>query len=162
MFLPPGSLCLPRESSRLCTVVASGVAVTIFDRERRMGGMGHYFHPKRLNGDSTPVFAAPALVELVRMFRDRGSRPAALETYLYGGSDNPGVPGFDPGRSMLNVRVGFEILEKLGVKIAGTDVGGRFARKLVFCSATGQSIMARVLRVRGADWYPEFPAGVGR
>ncbi|MDR1612525.1 MAG: chemotaxis protein CheD [Planctomycetota bacterium] len=160
LYLRPGNLCVPGEPARLCAVVASGVAVTIFDRERRMGGMGHYSHPKRRNGASTPVFAAPALVELVRMFKNLGSRPAELETYLYGGSDNPFVPDFDPRRSALNVRFGLEILERLGVRVSGSDVGGRFARKVVFCTATGQSITAKVLEVRSNDWYPDLPAGV--
>lgn len=162
LYLGPGSLYVPSEPARLCAVVASGVAVTIFDRERRMGGMGHYSHPKRINGASTPVFAAPALVELVRMFRNLGSRPAELETHLYGGSDNPRVAGFDPGRSALNVRFGLEILERLGLRVSGSDIGGRFARKVVFCTATGQSIMAKVLDVRESDWYPGLPVGVTR
>ena len=121
--------------------------------------MGHYSHPKRVAGKSTPVFAAPALIGLVRMFERLGSRRDDLETFVYGGADNPDMPGFDPGRSRLNIQFGLEILEKLDLGVAGADVGGRFARKLAFCTRTGQSLLARVNDVRAGDWYPGFPAG---
>lgn len=159
LHLPAGYLCLPAMPTRLCTIVASGVAVTMFDRARRFGGMGHYAYHKRLNGKSTSVFAAPALVEMVNMFTAAGSRLRDLETFVYGGSDNPRAPGFDPGRSFTNIRFGYEILEKLGVRVAGSDTGGRFARKLVFYTATGESMVAKVAAIRSEDWYPD-PRGV--
>lgn len=154
-YLQPGFLCLPAKPTRLCTVVASGVAVTIFDREKRFGGMGHYSHPRRLNGESTARFAAPALAGLVNLFTAAGSSVRDLETFVYGGSDNPEMPGFDPNRGFHNLRSGFEILEKLGVRVAGSDIGGRFARKLVFYTATGESMVAKVTEIRSEDWYPD-------
>ena len=155
LYVQPGVLCLPAKPTRLCTVVASGVAVTIFDREKRFGGMGHYSHPLRVNGESTPRFAAPALVGLVGMFTAAGSSLQDLETFIYGGSENPDIPGFDMNRGTYNLRSGLEILEKLGVRVSGSDVGGRFARKLVFYSATGESMVAKVTAIRSEDWYPD-------
>lgn len=161
LYLQPGYLCLPTMPTRLCTVVASGVAVTMYDRTRRFGGMGHYSHPKRLGGESTSIFAAPALVEMVNMFTSAGSSIKDLETFVYGGSDNPDIPGFEPDRGFLNLRFGYEILEKLGVQVAGSDIGGRFARKLVFYTATGESMVAKVTAIRSEDWYPAPRGMVG-
>lgn len=151
----PGFICLPGKPTRLCTVVSSGVAVTMYDRMQCFGGIGHYSHPLRRSGESTPSFAAPALVELLRMFRRAGSDPRDLETCLYGGADNPDAWRADPGRGLLNSRMGFEILGKLGVRVAGTDVGGRFARKLVFYTGTGESMLAKVADLEPEQWYPE-------
>ena len=150
----PGFLCLPSNPTRLCTVIASGVAVTIYDRRQCLGGIGHYSHPLRVGGASTPSFAAPALVELVRLFRKAGSDVRNLETYLYGGADNPAMPDFEHDRGALNARMGFEILAKLGVRVSGSDVGGRFARKLVFYTGTGESMLAKVHDVDPGQWYP--------
>jgi Chemotaxis protein; stimulates methylation of MCP proteins len=161
MYLQPGFLCLPAKPTLLCTVVASGVAVTMFDRLKGLGSMGHYSHPRRLNGKSTPIFAAPALVEMINMFTAAGSEPGDIETFVYGGSDNPGVRTFDPGRAIANLRAGFEILEKLGVRVSGSDIGGRFARKLVFYTGTGESMVAKVAAIRSSDWYPD-PRGLAR
>ncbi|MCD8351810.1 MAG: chemotaxis protein CheD [Planctomycetaceae bacterium] len=154
LLMRPGFLCLPSQPTRLCTVVASGVAVTVFDRRQCMGGVGHYSHPLRVDGLSTPDFAAPALVGLIRMFTDAGSAPRHLEPYLYGGAANPAASGYTSLRGSHNLRTGYEILGKLGVRIAGSDVGGRFARKLVFYTGTGESILAKVDDIDDNAWYP--------
>lgn len=157
LYMGPGFLYLPSRPTRLCTVIASGVAVTVFDRRQCLGGVGHYSHPYRVGGVSTPDFAAPALVGLIRMFTNSGSRPSQLETYLYGGADNPDAPGFPGARGRENLQTGREILEKLGVNIAGGDVGGRFGRKLVFYSGTGESMLAKIDDLDVNDWYPTPP-----
>lgn len=151
----PGYLCLPNLPTRLCTVIASGVAVTVYDKRQCMGGVGHYSHPFRIGGMSTPDFAAPALVGLIRMFTKAGSDPRHLETYLYGGADNPDEPGFTTCRGFHNLQTGYEILAKLGVRIAGSDIGGRFARKLVFYTGTGESMLAKVSEADEVQWYPQ-------
>lgn len=155
VYMRPGFLCLPTQPTRLCTVIASGVAVTVYDRHQCLGGVGHYSHPVRIGCGSTPDFAAPALVGLIRMFTKAGSDPSNLETYLYGGADNPGSPDFPGARGLHNLSTGYEILAKLGVRIAGSDVGGRFARKLVFYTGTGESMLAKVTDMDVAEWYPE-------
>lgn len=159
-MMPPGYLCVPSRPTRLCTVIASGVTVTVFDKHHCFGGIGHYTHPKRLGGLSTPSFAAPALVQLVRMFEKAGSDPRHLETYLYGGADHPSAPPHAAGRGILNSSAAYEILSKLGVRVSGSDVGGRFARKLVFYTGTGECMLAKVTEADEVDWYPEPAAGV--
>lgn len=154
LFMRPGFLCLPTLPTRLCTVIASGVAVTVYDKRQCVGGVGHYSHPFRIGGVSTPDFAAPALVGLIRMFTKAGSDPRHLETYLYGGADNPDEPGCKSCRGFHNLQTGYEILEKLGVRVAGSDVGGRFARKLVFYTGTGESMVAKVTGADEVQWYP--------
>lgn len=155
LIMGPGYLCLPTVPTRLCTVIASGVAITVYDRRQGFGGVGHFTHPRRSGRGSSPSYAAPAIVGLTQMFFKAGSRPCDLETYLYGGADNPEAPDYDPERGWRNSRVGFEILPKLGIRIAGHDLGGRFARKLMFCTGTGESFLAKIDDAGlDASWYP--------
>ncbi|MDR1534180.1 MAG: hypothetical protein LBU64_03675 [Planctomycetota bacterium] len=154
LFLRPGFLFLPAAPTRLCTVIASGVAVTVYDRSQCFGGVGHYSHPVRLARGSTPDFAAPALVGLIEMFQSAGSNLRDLEIYLYGGADNPHAPGFRAWRGRSNCRAGFDILKRLGAPPAGSDIGGRFARKLVFYTGTGESMLAKVTEFDEWEWYP--------
>ena len=95
------------------------------------------------------------------MFTDAGSDPRHLETYLYGGADNPSAPDFSGARGMRNLQTGFEILNKLGVRVAGSDVGGRFARKLVFYTGSGESMLAKVADLDVEEWYPAPNAACG-
>lgn len=158
LLVQPGYLCLPEEPARLCAIAASGVAVTIFDRAMRRGGMGHYAYPARNGAEPTPLFAAPALYGLVDLFRRSGSKLSDLETFIYGGADNPGAPGFDVDRGKKNVRLGLELLKRLGVAVTGSDTGGRFGRQLVFYTATGECIVAKVTDISREEWYPRTPA----
>lgn len=153
----PGFLLLPAHPTRLCTIIASGVAVTVFDRRRCFGAIGHYSHPRRRGNSSTPDFAAPALVGLIRMLRQAGSEPSHLETHLYGGADNPEDPEFDAWRGVSNSQAGFDILSRLGIHVSGSDIGGRFARKLVFYTGSGESILAKVADIGDSEWYPAPP-----
>lgn len=157
-LLQPGYVCVPEEPTRLAVVAASGVAVTVFDAKRRHGGMGHYIRPVREAGLSTAMFAAPAIVALVRMLFAAGSTAKDLEAHIYGGAENPRVEGYVPGLGRRNVQVGEEVLGVMGVCLVGKDVGGPRARKVVFHSATGETVVARVERVRETDWYPDCNA----
>lgn len=155
-FLEPGYVCVPREPMHLAAVVASGIVVTVYDRRMRRGGMGIYTHPRRCAEQSTAVFAAPSITSLVMLFVDSGSSKSDLEAHLCGGAVNSSSPFFVRGQSEANVQVGEEILLKLGVDVAGRDVGGRMPRKVVFHSATGEIVIAKVHGVRRTDWYPPY------
>ncbi|WP_045218366.1 chemotaxis protein CheD [Desulfonatronum thioautotrophicum] len=154
-FVRPGYVCVPVEPTRLAVVAASGVAVTLYDAGRRRGGMSHYIRPVREAGLSTPMFAAPAIVTLAEMLFAAGSTAGDLEAHLYGGAENSEAQGYLPGLGRHNVQVGEELLDRLGIALAGRDVGGTRARKVVFHSATGECVVARVERVRETDWYPD-------
>lgn len=154
-FLQPGYLCVPPEPTRLAVVVASGVALTLFDPARKRGGMGHYIRPRRERGASTTHFAAPAIVSLVEMMTEAGTEPPALEAHIYGGAVGGDASARDARISAENIKVAEELLAKLAIPIAGRDVGGARARKILFNTGTGEVVVARVERVRASDWYPD-------
>lgn len=158
VLLHPGLVLAPPAPTKLCVVAAAGVAVTVYDRLRRRGGMGYYLHPRRRRGQSTTLYAAPAIVALVEAFLSTGSLAQHLETALYGGAENPEAPGFEPGRAWSNVAVAQDVMRKLGVPPAAMDTGGNRARKIAFHSATGETLVAHVAAVRADDWYPPAPA----
>jgi chemotaxis protein CheD len=154
-FIDPGYVCLPTLPTKMGVVVASGVVVTVYDRVNRFGGLGHYISPRRKGARSTPVFAAPAIVSLIDMCIKKGSKKQHLEANIVGGAVNPKIDQFEHGVAEENIKVGFEILKKLGVKVAGQDTGGYQARKIVFDSATGDLLVAKTPKVRSSDWYPD-------
>ncbi len=153
IFLQPGHVYLPGRPALLSAVVASGVVVTLFDKALRRGGMGHYVRPYRQGNASTALYACPAIVSLVDMCLAGGSGIENLEAGLYGGAVNRENVRYVEGLSESNVRVGIEILNKLGVGVGGMDVGGAYGRKIVFNASTGEAFVARVEHVRATDWY---------
>ncbi len=155
-FLEPGYVCVPYEPMHLASVIASGVVVTIFDLERKRGGMCVYTHPKRINEQSTASFAAPSIASLVSMFGDIEQIRGNLEAHICGGAINSSSKYYIPGQSEDNIRVGCEILDKYKIDIVGKDVGGSKGRKIVFHSGTGEIFIAKVSKIRKTDWYPPY------
>ncbi len=144
---------------RLSAVAASGVVVVLYDPRLRCGGMSHYAEPYRRRGLSTAMFAAPAIVTLVRMMQAGGSARPDMEANIYGGAVNPKSPRFDAAIAGDNARVGLELLARMQVRIACQDLGGTHGRKVVFNTSTGELAVARVARVREDDWYPKMLNG---
>jgi chemotaxis protein CheD len=157
IYIRPGYICLPKKPTKLFAVVGAGVAITIFDTRLRFGGMNHYIRPIRENpSKSTPVYACPAIIGLIEMFLKHGSKIADLEAHVYGGASNPSAEDYIEGVSEKNIKVGLEILEHKKINITGKDIGGDRGRKVVFNTSTGESIVAKVDKIRSKDWYPEI------
>ena len=154
-FVRPGFVCVPAEPTRFAAVTASGCVVTLFDERTGVGGIAHYVRPVREGNLSTAMFAAPAIVTLVKMLESAGAVRDRIEAHLYGGAINPDCPRYREGLSEKNASVGLEVMARLGISLAGQDVGGSRPRKIMFHSGTGEVAVIKVKRVREEDWYPD-------
>ncbi len=155
-FLEPGYVCVPYEPMHLASVIASGVAVTIYNSHTKRGGMCVYTHPKRVDNQSTASFAAPSITSLVSMFGDIEEVRDNLEAHICGGASDSESKYYIPGLSEDNIDVACEILNKYDIDIIGKDVGGKKGRKIVFHSGTGEIFIAKVSNIRKTDWYPPY------
>ena len=154
-FIPPGFGFLSNTAARLWTVTGSGVALTLFDRRQKIGGMTHFCRPYREAGaESTAMYAAPAIVSLLALFREAGSRPGDIEAQIYGGGSNSMQENHDPEIGKKNVQVAREILKRQKVAVTGFDTGGARGRRIGFNTQTGESVVFRVNEIRSRDWYP--------
>lgn len=158
-FVRAGTVVVPDRPERLAAVVASGVVVTAFEATQRRGGLAHFARPLRDGQGSSPWFAAPAIVGLSRLLA-MANDPSRFEIQLFGAADDPNVDGYEPALASENIRVTRELLGRLGLRIASEDFGGLRGRKLVFDTATGECVVARVDQVRTTDWYPKQPGDV--
>ncbi len=154
VFLEPGHVCLPVTPACVWAVTGSGVVMTMFDRERKTGGMAHYSLPGGARQQCSPVFARPAIVGLFRMLQQNGSKPEDLLAFLYGAASNPMAPNYVENVHQKNVLVARETLTQLQISLAGCDVGGHWGRKVAFHSATGECVVVKTEKIRSEDWYP--------
>jgi chemotaxis protein CheD len=157
VFVEPGYIFLPLQPTLLCSVVGSGVAVTLYDRKLKIGGMNHYIRP--LHGykhPTTPLFACPAIIGLVNMMIDAGSRIEDLEANIYGGATNPNAIGFIPELGEQNVQTALFLLARKKIYLDCTDVGSRRGRKIVFNTGTGEVIVAKIDNIGIYEWYPNI------
>jgi chemotaxis protein CheD len=128
------------ESPHLLKAIGIGscVAVALYDRENRIGGLAHVMLPyfEEAHDKSNPLkFSDIAIAMMIDEMKRRGARPQSMIAKTFGGanmfpeiisSDSP----MDIGkRNVLAVR---KELEGYGIQIAASEVGGHIGRTVIF------------------------------
>ncbi len=151
----PGEAYFSEEDKLLSAIAGSGVALTLFDKKRKCGGMCYFIRPlRKIPSETSTLFACPAIIGLLNMLIRSGSKLKWLEAQLHGGAENAKAEGYIRGLGDHNVRVAKEILELKNIRITGMGVGGSYGRKVVFNTISGEIIIAKVDNIRATDWYP--------
>jgi chemotaxis protein CheD len=152
-FLEPGYIFLATRPTVISGVLGSCVAVCIYDRKRRIGGMNHFQLPftkeKHL---ATARYGNVATITLVRMMTENGSKHSHLEAQIIGGAHDPEMSGKNIGRE--NIQVARKLLTRKRIRIVSEDVGGEKGRKVVFNTHTNEVAVIKVEKLRTADWFP--------
>jgi chemotaxis protein CheD len=152
-LLEPGFILVTKEPTVISTVLGSCVAVCIYDRKRKVGGMNHFQLPFINNkGKTTACYGNVATLVLIRMMLDGRSKIKHLEAQIYGGAYNPKVFPKDYGHE--NVMIARKILANKMIPIVSEDVGGQKGRKIVFNTSTNEIGVFKVDKIRKRDWYP--------
>ncbi len=152
-MLKPGYIYVPQQSVYISTVIGSAVAVCIFDRKKRIGGMGHFQLPHiSEKGKTTALYGNVATVTLINMMLNRESVEKHLEAQIFGGAFNPDKSDWDIGRE--NIEEARKRLRKKRITVISEDVGGEKGRKVVFSTASNEVAVLKVDNLRDADWYP--------
>lgn len=136
-------LAVARGAGRLVAVgLGSCVAVTVYDRAQRIGGLAHILlpDPSAARDASNPArFASEAVPMLLSRLREAGAR-APLEAKLTGGaalfgSMLGGSAGQMGDRNVLAAR---KALATAGIAIVGEETGGSSGRSVAFDVSTGE------------------------
>jgi len=139
VYLHPGHVFAAAEPASVTTILCSCVAVCLFDRQRRVGGVSHFVLPSAGSGvTSSARFADVALRDLISRVLALGGERTSVEAKVFGGAS---VLDHGPSaRRRLgdeNVRHAVAFLEAEGMPIAARDTGGTQGRKLIFHTDTG-------------------------
>jgi chemotaxis protein CheD len=152
-FLRPGYIYLPDRPTTISTVLGSSVAVSLYDRSLKIGGMNHFLFPcVDLREKPTAQYGNISISALVRMMEANGSVVSNMEAQIFGGAFNSECCSRNIGRD--NLRTAQQILSNKRIKIVSEDVGGELGRKIVFNTGTCEIVILKVDRLRESDWYP--------
>jgi chemotaxis protein CheD len=125
--------------AELSTVLGSCVALCLFDPEARLGGMNHFLlaePPVGVSGDTVDEFYGTYLMELlVNQMLAKGARKSRLRAHLYGGAN--------VNRNMMrigsaNADFARRFVQREGIELVRSDLGGSNARRVDFRPASGQ------------------------
>jgi chemotaxis protein CheD len=140
-------------SLMLSAVLGSCISACVRDRVARVGGMNHFLLAAP-GGQAPDRFGAPArygayAMELLinRVLSAGTGRKANLEIKVFGG----GIVS----RALTDVgarNIGFvrRFLAEEGYAIASEDMGGGFARRVLFQPASGRALVRRLTAARAA------------
>lgn len=129
------------------TVLGSCVSACVRDREAGIGGMNHFLLAEQPNAGSEKFgasarYGAFAMEQLINMVLTRGTgRKGNLEIKVFGGGNINSALN-DVGAR--NVQFVHEFLANEGYVLAGADVGGTFARRVLFKPHSGRAFVKRL------------------
>jgi chemotaxis protein CheD len=142
------------EDLTFSTVLGSCISACIRDREARIGGMNHFLlaEPSDAARDrygASARYGAFAMEQLINKVLGRGSGDKAnLQIKIFGGGlINAALT--DVGAK--NIEFVHEFLKDEGYVVAGEDVGGSFARRVMFKPWSGRAFVKRLDSVAGAS-----------
>lgn len=143
VFLNPGDVFFGDRQTRLRTLLGSCVAITIWHRELKVGGMCHYMLPARGRGKITKLdgrYADEAILLLLKEALRQCTDPYEYEVKLFGGGNM--FAGANKKNNTLNIAgrnviAGQELLQRHGFAIAAEHLGGDGHRNIVFDIASG-------------------------
>lgn len=154
-----GECFLSKEPTLVCTVLGSCVAVSFFQPAIPLGGIFHALLPdaaehETAGGDKQPCrFVNHSIQRILSVVERQGGRRRDIQIKVFGGAE---LFGFTGGRSSglssacsvgrKNVQMAIMELERAGLRIMASDVGGQTGRKLYFLSHTGEVWVKRIKR----------------
>lgn len=136
VFLTPGDFYFGDDYTRIRTVLGSCVAITLWHRTRRIGGMCHFMLPSRGQGRGSQLdgrYCDEAIALFLREMRRTRTAPRDFEVKLFGGGDM--FPHrqrhlLDVGRR--NAESGLELLIHHGFHVKARHLAGSGHRSVVF------------------------------
>ena len=129
------------------TVLGSCVAACVRDVEAGVGGMNHFLlaEPRGVPGDrfgATARYGAFAMEQLINKVLSAGSgRKTNLEIKVFGGGV---ISGAMQDIGTKNLDFVHEFLGDEGYRVANEDVGGAFARRVLYKPVSGRAAVRRL------------------
>jgi chemotaxis protein CheD len=147
VFLPPGVVHCTAVPSRVTTILGSCVAVCLWDKVRRVGGINHYILPYRRDDRPSPRFGDIAIARLVEEMRQLGCNLSSMRAKIFGGAAVlPFASGGDPVGEQ-NVRVAIERLREHGIPVVAQRTGGRTGLLIRLFTESGDVLVRRVAAI---------------
>jgi chemotaxis protein CheD len=143
-FLFPGTIFADPLEYRISTVLGSCVAVCLWDKVARRGGMNHMLLPL-WNGEglATPKYGNIAMEKLLSKVLSIGCHREHLVAKIFGGANvtRTGLEVFMIGDR--NITLALQMLDEFRIPVVAKDVGGRVGRKIIMNSETGVILVGK-------------------
>jgi len=145
VYLHAGNMYVARESSQVITILGSCVAVCLWDRLTRVGGINHFMLPSDIGVQTASLrYANFAMSELLRQMMDLGAEARRMEAKVFGGACVLGNVRTGQDLGSKNVEAARVRLAEERIRVIAEDVGGNRGRRLVFRTWDGSALVKTV------------------
>ncbi len=123
------------DKGRILTASALGscIAISIYDPQKRVGGMAHIMLPGRApvnNSSNQSRYAENGIEDLIRQITSYGSNISRLHCIIAGGANV--LKREDDTVCKMNIDSTLETLKEKGLKIDAYSLGGEMRRRIKF------------------------------
>lgn len=153
VYLEPGNIYLAKRPSIVSTVLGSCISVTMFVIRLRLGIICHGLLPtcSKLscprNCTACVRYVDCSVVRMLKELNKMGVRRPEIEVKMFGGAEMlRSVSGSNDSINIgkQNVISACRVIERYGLKLAASDIGGTWGRKILFYTHTGDVFLRRI------------------
>ena len=143
-FLTPGTLYCGAEPALVSTVLGSCVAVCLFDRHNRAGGMNHFVLPTNPAGENSLRYGDVALERLRERMSRLGCEPPDLRAKVFGGAAV--LPFGEAGDTVgtKNIKIAIDWLREHSIPVISRRTGGKNGLLIRFHTRSGKVLVRRI------------------
>jgi chemotaxis protein CheD len=147
-YLKPGELMCPERPLVVSTILGSCLAITMYSPRLSLGGMCHAVLPSS-SGERSMKYIDQAFAYMLQHFARLGVGREKIEVKLFGGADTLRTTTRQvraPQTATIgrqNIVTARAMIEREGLRLAASDLGGSLGRKILFYSHTGEIFLKR-------------------
>lgn len=135
-----GSFEVSKSPEVLETLLGSCVAIMLYDRGKKVGGMAHVMLPEThdMNTKNPGKYANTAIPAMITKMVILGARPEKLTAKLAGGAAMFKSKSNNIDIGTKNINATKRELKKYGIRLVGEDLGGTSGRTVRFTLRDGK------------------------
>ncbi len=139
LFLYPAALYAGREPTQIVTILGSCISVCLIDYNLQIGGINHFMLPLwNGHGLASPRYGNIAIKKLIEKMERLGSRRLNLKAKIFGGAEVLKSENISFNIGKRNIELAKSVLKEYNIPIISSSLGGKYGRKILFQSNTGQ------------------------
>lgn len=153
----PGEYFVDDQDILIMTTLGSCIAVCLWDRHARVGGLNHFLLPDGDNGR----YGSFAMELLINELLKRGATRRSLEAKVFGGGQV--IAGMDTlNVGERNTRFALDYLKAEHIPVISKDVLDIYPRKVCFLPHSGKAMIKRLTPTSGAELAAQERAAARR
>lgn len=138
IFVLPGEIAITKQPAVISTLLGSCVAVCLYNKKLKFGGMNHFMLPSGSNKNMLGKYGDYSTRKLIDTMLRADSVKSNLKAHVYGGAAVVGHlnSGFEIGKR--NIEMAFGTLKEYGIEVTKKLTGGESGMKLSFDNQSGE------------------------